>query len=175
MARIVGEIAPGEAIVSESDPIRVFVTHAFQETEDYLRVFEFLESVDRFFYLNVSKPENVPTTGDIEAVKHELVAQIRESEVVIVLPNLYEEKQSLVRFLMDTADANSKPMIAIRHFGGLLETPQAVVERVKEHIEWNDREIVDALNRQARGEDTQRWESIDFPGWDEHGEIEDKT
>jgi hypothetical protein len=37
--------------VSESNPIRVFVTHAFQETDDYLRVFEFLESVDRFFYL----------------------------------------------------------------------------------------------------------------------------
>ena len=175
LARIVGGIALGETIVSESDPIRVFVTHAFQETEDYLRVFEFLESVDRFFYLNVSKPENVPPTGDVGAIKNELIAQIKESEAVIVLPNLYEENPNLVRFLMDTADANSKPMIAIRHFGGVLETPQAVVERVREHIQWNDREIADALKRQARGEDTARWESIDFPGWDEHGDIEDKT
>jgi hypothetical protein len=156
--------------VSESNPIRVFVTHAFQETDDYLRVFEFLESVDRFFYLNVSKPDNVPESGGIEAIKEELIAQIKESEAVIVLPSLYEDKESLARFLMDASDANSKPMIAIRPFGGLLETPQAVVERVQEHIEWNDREIVDALKRQARGEDTARWETIDFPGWDEHGE-----
>jgi len=156
--------------VSESNPIRVFVTHAFQETDDYLRVFEFLESVDRFFYLNVSKPDNVPDSGGIEAIKEELIAQIKESEAVIVLPSLYEDKESLARFLMDAADANSKPMIAIRPFGGLLQTPQAVEERVKEHIEWNDREIVDALKRQARGEDTARWETIDFPGWDEHGE-----
>ena len=159
----------------EDDPIRVFVTHAFQETDDYLRVFEFLESVDRFFYLNVSKPDNVPTTGGIEAIKDELIRQIKEAEAVIVLPSLYTEKESLARFLMDAADANAKPMIAIRPFGGMLETPQAVVERAKEHIEWNDREIVDALKRQARGEDTARWETIDFPGWDEDGEIEDKT
>ena len=161
--------------MSESNPIRVFVTHAFQETDDYLRVFEFLESVDRFFYLNVSKPDNVPTTGGIEAIKDELIRQIKDAEAVIVLPSLYEEKESLGRFLMDAADANSKPMIAIRPFGGLLETPEAVVQRVKEHIEWNDREIVDALKRQARGEDTARWETIDFPGWNEHGEIDDKT
>jgi len=155
--------------VSESNPIRVFVTHAFQETDDYLRVFEFLESVDRFFYLNVSKPDNVPTTGGIEAIKDELIRQIKDAEAVIVLPSLYEEKESLGRFLMDAADANSKPMIAIRPFGGLLETPEAVVQRVKEHIEWNDREMVDALKRQARGEDTARWEVLDFPGWDENG------
>ncbi len=159
----------------ENDPIRVFVTHAFQETDDYLRVFEFLESADRFFYLNVSRPDNVPTTGGIEAIKEELIAQIKESEAVIVLPSLYEEKESLARFLMDAADVNSKPMIAIKPFGGMQETPQAVVERTREHIEWNDREIVDALKRQARGEDTARWETIDFPGWDENGEIDDKT
>ena len=159
----------------ENDPIRVFVTHAFQETDDYLRVFEFLESVDRFFYLNVSKPDNVPTTGGVDAIKEELIAQIKEAEAVIVLPSLYEEKESLARFLMDAADVNSKPMIAIKPFGGMQETPQAVVEQTKQHIEWNDREIVDALKRQARGEDTARWETIDFPGWDADGEIDDKT
>lgn len=168
-------VALVEPVVSERNPIRLFVTHAFEETDDYLRVFEFLESVDRFFYLNVSKPDNVPTSGGIEAIKEELIAQIKEAEAVIVLPSLYEDKASLARFLMDAADANMKPMIAIRPFGGLLETPQAIVERAREHIEWNDREIVDALKRQARGEDTARWETIDFPGWDEHGEIDDKT
>jgi hypothetical protein len=162
-----------ELMVSERNPIRVFVTHAFHESDDYLRVFEFLESVDRFYYLNVSKPDNVPTSGGLEAIKEELIEQIKECEAVIVLPSLYDDKESIARFLMDAADVNSKPMIAIRPFGGLLETPTAVVDRCKEHIEWNDREIADALRRQARGEDTARWEKLDFPGWDEHGEIEE--
>lgn len=159
--------------MSENNPIRVFVTHTFQETDDYLRVFEFLESMDKFYYLNVSKPDNVPTTGGVEAIKDELIRQIKQSEAVIVLASLYEEKQSMTRFLMDVADANLKPMIAIRPFGGMRETPEEVEQRCKEHIEWNDREIANALKRQGRGEDTSKWETIDFPGWNKDGEIEE--
>ena len=159
--------------MSENNPIRVFATHSFEESDDYLRVFEFLESVDRFYYLNVSKPENIPTTGGLQAIKDELISQIKDSEAVIVLPSLYEQKSDLVRFMMDVAEANGKNMVAIRPFGGVAETPKEIVDRAKEHIEWNDREMVDALKRQARGEDTSRWEVLDFPGFDENGPIED--
>lgn len=161
--------------MSESNPIRIFVTHAFQESDDYLRVFEFLESVDRFFYVNVSKPENVPQSGGIEAIKQELIEQIKESEAIIALSSVYSEKESLARFELDVAEANHKPIIAMRPFGHMGETPEDLVTRAREHIEWNDREMVDALRRQARGEDTARWETIDFPGWDENGEISDKS
>lgn len=149
--------------VSEDNPIRVFVTHSFKETPDYLRVFEFLESTERFFYLNTSKPENVPETGGMEAIKDELIAQIKEAEAVIILASMYMEQEDLVSYQMDVAEANEKPMIAIRPFGGVLETPEALVARVNEHINWNNREIVDAVRRQARLEDTTRWDVIDFP------------
>ena len=149
--------------MSEDNPIRVFVSHNFKENADYLRVFEFLESVDRFFYLNTSKPENVPETGGLEAIKDELIVQIKECEAVIILASIYVEQQELVSYQMDVADANEKPMIAIRPFGAMLETPEELVERVNEHIEWNNREMVDAIKRQARLEDTARWDVIDFP------------
>lgn len=71
--------------------------------------------------------------------------------------------------MMDVADANHKNMIAIRPFGGVLETPEAIESRCKELIEWNDREMADALRRQARGQDTARWEVLDFPGFDADG------
>ncbi len=157
--------------MSEKNPIRVFVTHAFAESDDYLRVFEFLESVDRFYYLNVSKPENVPSEGGLEAIKDELIQQIKASEVVVVVPDVYGHKSDLVGYMMDVADANGINMVAIKPFGGLAETAPAVVERAKEHIEWNNRELVDAIKRQGRGEDTARWEVIDFPGYDADGEI----
>ena len=159
--------------MSESNPIRVYATHCFEESDDYLRVFEFLESVDRFYYLNVSKPENLPTTGGPQAMKEELIAQIKAAEAVFVLASAYEQNKELVGFMMDVAEANNIGMIVIRLFGGLNETPAELVERCAEHIEWNDREMVDALKRQARGEDTARWEVIDFPGFDESGPIED--
>jgi len=159
--------------VSENNPIRVFATHSFEESDDYLRVFEFLESVDRFYYFNVSKPENIPTTGGLQAIKDELIAQMKLAEAVIVLPALYEQKKELVKFMMDVADANDLKMIAIKPFGGMTETPKEVIERCAEEVEWNDREMVDALKRQARDEDTSRWEVVDFPGFDADGPIEE--
>jgi hypothetical protein len=152
--------------VSEKNPIRVFVTHTFEEGDDYLRVFEFLESVDRFFYFNESKPEKVPPQGGLEAIKDELIQQIKAAEVVIVIPAVYEQQAELVTYMMDVAKANKIGMIAIRPYGGLTETPTAVVDRVAENVEWNAREIVDAIRRVARGEDTARWEVIDFPGFE---------
>ena len=159
-------MSEGEPSVSERNPIRVFVTHAFAESDDYLRVFEFLESVDRFYYLNVSKPENVPASGAMEAIKDELISQIKDSEVVVVVADVMAEKRDLVRYMMDVAEANDIKMVAMRPFGGVAETPQEIVERVQAHIEWNDREMVDTIKFLARGEDTTRWEVIDFPGFE---------
>ena len=157
----------------ENNPIRVFVTHIFKESDDYLRVFEFLESVDKFYYINVSKPEDAPTGGGMDEIKDELIKQIKESEAVFLLPATYEAQPDLVTYMMDVADANGKPMIVVRPFGGVSETPQTLVDRANEHIEWNERELVDALKRQARLEDTTRWEVIDFPGYNADGEIKE--
>jgi len=149
--------------VNEDNPIRVFVCHNFVEDEDYLRVFEFLECVDQFYYLNCSKPENTPGAGGLEAIKDELRGQIEPAEVVIILASTFSEHTDLVRYQMDVAEAGGKPLIAIRPFGGVAETPEELVTRVKEHIGWNEREMADALRRQARLEDTARWDVIDFP------------
>ena len=158
--------------MSESNPIRVFATHNFSETDDYLRVFEFLESVDRFYYLNVSKPENLPTTGGAQEIRDEVIRQVKASEAMFVLPSAWNQNPEMVNFMMGVAEANRIGMIVIKPFGGIQDTPTELVRRCAEHIEWNDREMVDALKRQARGEDTARWEALDFPGWDENGPID---
>lgn len=152
-----------ESCVSEKNPIRLFVSHLFAEDADYLRMFEFLESVDRFYYINVSKPEAIPQSGGLEAIKDEYIAQIKEGEVVVVLASHFDENMELVRFQMDVAEANDRPLIVIRPFGGLKETADELLKRVKEHVVWNDREIADAISQQARLEDTARWDVIDFP------------
>jgi hypothetical protein len=166
-------LAEREPAVSEKNPIRVFVTHLFEESDDYLRVFEFLESVERFYYLNVAKPENFPDRGGPDAVKDELIQQIKQSEAVIVVADAFGREPELVSYMMDVAEANDIGMIAVKPFGGLAETDPQVLDRVQEHVEWNDRELVDAIRRQARGEDTARWEVVDFPGWDSEGKVEE--
>ncbi len=158
--------------MSESNPIRVFVTHVFDESDDYLRVFEFLESDDRFYYFNVSKPENMPS-GGMEEIKDELIQQIKASEAVLVLASTYMQNADMVEYMLDVAEANSLGIVAIRPFGGLLDMPPKLIERAGEGLEWNARTFIDSIKLAARGEDTQRWEVVDFPGFDADGEIEE--
>ncbi len=157
--------------MTERNPIRVFVTHDFSESDDYLRIFEFLECVDRFYYINVSRPEEKPESGGMEEIKDILIQQIKAAEVIIVLPVLYEAKPDLVNFMLTGAKAAGAPVIVIRPFGDVAETPQELVDACHEHIAWNAREMADAIRRQARLEDTQRWDVVDFPGYNADGEI----
>ena len=149
--------------MSEKNPIKVFVTHTFEEYGDYHRVFEYLESSPNFFYLNVSNPENPPASGGKEAIKDELLKQIKLSEVVVVLAGLYNEHQDWITFQMHAAEATEKPLVAIEPFGGIEDVPEEVARRADETVGWNERSIVDAIRRQARHEETTRWDVIDFP------------
>jgi len=114
----------------------------------------------------------MPTEGGPDAIKTELIQQIKAAEAVVIIADVYEKESDLVNYMMDVAEANNIRMIAIQPYGGLTESAPMVVERVKENVEWNAREMVDAIRRQARGEDTARWEVIDFPGFDADGEID---
>ena len=64
-------------IVSDTTPIRVFVSHLFEKHPDYLRVIEYLESRDNFLYLATSDPDRIPSGGK-EDMKEELRNQIRQ-------------------------------------------------------------------------------------------------
>lgn len=149
--------------MSESNPIRIFVSHLFAEDPDYLRLFEFLESVDRFYYLNCSKPENMPAGGGQEAMRDELIEQVKAAEAVVILATHYADNEELAKFQLDVAEANEKPIIVVRPYGGVTSTAETLAARAHEHLEWNEREIADAIRRQARLEDTTRWDVIDFP------------
>ncbi|MBT8085103.1 MAG: hypothetical protein HKN35_03670 [Woeseia sp.] len=148
--------------MSANAPIRVFVSHLFTKDADYLRFFEFLESMDRFFYLNCSNPDKNPG-GGLEAMKEELLSQIKEAEAVVIIAQHFTENPELVSYQLDVADANQKPVLVLRPFGGVVETPPVLAERGQEVLTWNEREIADALRRHARLEDTSRWDVIDFP------------
>jgi len=148
--------------VSEKDPFRVFVTHVFQENEDYQRVFEYLESRDNFFYTNFSNPENMPSSGGGEAVKEELRNQIKDAEVVILPLAISELNPDLVGFQLDYAQASNKPILGIQSFGGTVAIDKAVLERCSDVIDWNERTIISSIKRLARNEETAHWETIDF-------------
>lgn len=147
--------------MSQANPIRVFVTHAWENEDDYQRVFEYLESSRNFFYRNCSTPEKRPV-GDKEALREDLRRQIAAAEVVIALPSLYSKHQDLLMFQLLYAQASDKPVVLLKYFGSQLAVPKPLAQMADDTVDWDERALVDSLRREARHEDTTRFDTIEF-------------
>jgi len=147
--------------MSQANPVRLFVTHLWEDSDDYLRVFEYLESARNFFYRNTSRPELRPQ-GDKEAQKEALRKQIAPVEVIIALSSLYETSQDLLTFQLLYAQACQKPVVLLKPFGSQAPVPKVLSDLADEVVDWDERALVDAIKRQARHEDTTRWDTIEF-------------
>ncbi len=144
-----------------TNPIRLFVTHAWMENDDYTRVFEYLEASPTFYYLNTSQPQ-ARKPIDKESQREDLRRQIAPCEVVIVLPAVYYISPELVAFQMNFAKAADRPIVAMEHFGSTDPLPKAISDLADEVSAWNDRNLIDALRRQGRHQETTRWDTIEF-------------
>jgi hypothetical protein len=147
--------------MSQVNPIRLFVTHSWETSDDYLRVFEYLESAQNFFYRNYSTPDKGPT-GDKEALREDLRHQITPTEAIIALSSLFDTQPDLLTFQLLYAQANHKPVVLMKPFGARKEVPKAILDLTDEVVEWDERALVDAVRRQARHEETTRWDTIEF-------------
>lgn len=148
-------------MVTQHNPIRIFVSHLWESDDDYLRVFEFLESARNFFYSNSSKPDRRPPGGK-EAEREELRAQIAPAEVVILLASHHRRAPELIEFQANFAKAADKPVVLLTSFGSTGTISKALLSLADENVDWDERALTDALRRQARHEETQRWDTIEF-------------
>ena len=147
--------------VTQRNPVRLFVCQVWSADEDYFRVFEYLESSTNFFYRNTSTPDKRPT-GDREVLREDLRKQISEAEVVILPASLYRRNVDWVEFQVHCAKAFDKPMVLLEPFGGSDTIAPAVQELADEVVPWDQRQLVDAVKRQARHEETTRFDTIEF-------------
>jgi hypothetical protein len=148
--------------MSQRDPIRVFVTHNWQGSDDYLRVFEFLESARNFYYRNCSTPEKPPADTGIEARREDLRRQINGAEVLVALGSLGATQPELLVFQVNYAKSSNKPVVLLGGFGRDIEIPRYITDLADERVGWDERALVDAIRRQARHEETTRWDTIEF-------------
>jgi nucleoside 2-deoxyribosyltransferase len=148
--------------MSQQNPIRVFVTHNWHDSDDYARVFEYLESGKNFFYRNTSTPDTPPNKVDTEGVRANLRKQIDQAEVVVALATLYTGSPDLTIFQMNYAQSQKKPVLLMGFFGTRQDVPKLLTDRADEIGEWDERRMIDAIRKLARGENTQRFDSIEF-------------
>ena len=147
--------------ITQQNPIRLFVCHVWVEDEDYHRIFEYVESSPNFFYRNTSKPDVRPP-GDKEALRESLRNQIAEAEGMIVPAALYRRNVDWVEFQMHCAKAYDKPIIVLEPFGSTDTIAPAVQELADDVVPWDQRQLIDAIKREARHEETTRFDVIEF-------------
>jgi hypothetical protein len=148
-------------MVSQNNPIRLYVSHLWEADEDYHRVFEFLGGARNFFYTHSSDPEKRPPGGR-EAERDEMRRQIEPAEAVVMLTSQYRRAPDLLEFQANFTKASDKPLILVTSFGGTGVLPKALTALADETVDWNERALVDAIRRQARHEETVRWDTIEF-------------
>jgi len=147
--------------MSQNNPIRLFITHAWETSDEYLRVFEYLESARNFFYKNLAAPDKAPNGGK-EADREELRRQIAQAECIIAFPSLYRTHTDLLMFQLAFAKASDKPVILMRPFGANVVIPKEVTSLADQTCDWDGRALVDAVKAQARHEESNRWDTIEF-------------
>ncbi|HYM35139.1 MAG TPA: TIR domain-containing protein [Steroidobacteraceae bacterium] len=147
--------------ISQQNPVKIFAAHGFEPSEDYLRVFEYLESSHNFFYLNCSNPD-YRGAMEPEKLREELRRQIGLAEVVIVPSALFAKHREFVNFEVNCAKGMGKPVIVLEAFGVKEKIPVQLEALGEEIVGWNERALVDAIRRQARHEETTRWDTIEF-------------
>lgn len=148
--------------MTENNPIRLFVTHLYAPDESYFRVFEYLESTPNFYYLNLATPEKPPRSKEKEAIREDLRRQMIGAEVVVLLSSLHGRDPALIEFQALYAQSCDKPLVVMEPFGTDIQMPAKLREMADEVVAWNGRDMADAIRRQARHEDTTRWDVIEF-------------
>ena len=143
------------------NPIRLFVTHAWVENDDYARVFEYLEASGTFYYVNTSQP-HAKRPIDKESQREDLRRQIAPSEVIVALPAVHRIAPELALFELNFAKAADKPVVVMEEFGSTEPLAKVLKDLADEVSAWNERNLIDALRRQARHQETTRWDTIEF-------------
>ena len=85
-----------------------------------------------------------------------------DAEVVVVLSTLYLRDPTGIEYQCLYAQSCDKPMVVMEPFGTTDAVPDKLREIAEEVVPWNGREMGDAIRRQARHEDTTRWDVIEF-------------
>ena len=99
---------------------------------------------------------------DQASLRPKASTRVNEAEVMIVPAALYRRNVDWVEFQMHCAKAYDKPIIVLEPFGGTDTIAPAVQELADDVVPWDQRQLIDAIKREARHEETTRFDVIEF-------------
>ena len=147
--------------MSDNNPFRVFAAHAWERDEDYVRLFEYLESTTNFYYENVCDPDESPEGEGIAPRRTRILDAMKRAEVVIMPAGLFVNQREWADFIISAAGAHDLPLLVLEHFGPQ-DLPADLAPKADKVVSWNSRSIEDSIRMAARHDDTKRFDTIEF-------------
>lgn len=125
---------------------RVFISHAWEYSEDYWRVVQFLNESPNFQWDNLSVPEHDPATGN--DLPYELRNQMRDADVFLIIGGMYASRRDWIDFELAFARRIGRPIIGIVKWGSE-RVPIAIQNAATEVVGWSRVSIVNAIRQHA--------------------------
>jgi hypothetical protein len=133
----------------ENRQYNIFISHAWDYTNEYERVVDFLNDFDELEWQNHSVPLDDPldTVNDAH-LRSRLQDQIRTTAVVLVLAGMYSAHREWIQNEIELANEFDKPIVGIRPHGSE-QTPNVVENAAVEMVGWRQKSIVRAIVEHA--------------------------
>lgn len=130
-------------------PYRIFISHAWNYSEEYHRFVNLLDNAPYFSWKNYSVPEHDPLhTRTRRETELGLQNHIRPVNIVVILSGMYTVYSDWMQREIDMAVELNRPIIGIIPWG-IQRIPIAVQEVAYEMVGWNTNSIIDAIRRHA--------------------------
>lgn len=126
---------------------KVFISHAWDYSDEYYKIVEFLNDAPNFRWNNLSVPEHDPILNTDELAK-ELHNQMRPAHAFLILSGMYVAHSDWILYEINFARRIGRPIIGIRPRGNSL-MPVAVKNAADVVVGWNSGSIVNAIRTHA--------------------------
>ncbi len=127
-------------------PYRIFISHAWDYSDDYHRVVQFLDEAPCFKWENFSVPEHNPVADD--DIPYELRNKMRKCDAFLIIAGMYAAHREWIDFEMRFARRIGRPIIGIRKWASQ-RLPLAIQNNAREVVGWNRASVVGAIRRHA--------------------------
>lgn len=128
---------------------RLFISHSWSYSDQYLRLVELLNRELGFFY-NHSVPQSDPvhTNGTDRELYNKIEAQVRGCSCVVILAGVYATYSKWINKEIEIAKKLGKPIIAVEYWGAE-HTSTVVKNAATEIVRWNASSIASAIRRNS--------------------------
>ncbi len=128
---------------------KVFISHAWNYSDDYYRVEALLKNAANFKWRNLSVPSHRGIDADsTDELRKRLRDQMRPANVFLIISGMWVPHSDWIDFEIEFSRRIGRPIVGIKPWGSE-RTPAAVQKAAGEMVGWNTKTIVDAIRRHA--------------------------